>query len=98
MVDECKGTYYMLEIKKIDEDGVLEHTQSDLHLIGERSCADGECSECDRMRLMEQVNDYDYSFRSRMDKMVNGGIYKLGYEDEDGDRHMTELVFVTFFG
>lgn len=92
MVDDCKGTYYTMEIFR---DEKLDVTHQNLHMITDMSCPDGECSECDRMRLVEQVNDYDYSFQSRMEhKAKNGCVYKLRYEDENGDRHLTELVLV----
>ncbi len=95
MVDECLGTYYQMQIEKMKDIGSLSYTKYDLVLITDRSCPDGECPECDRMRLMEQVNDYDYSFKSRMEGApINNWVYKLEYEDADGDRHLTELVKV----
>lgn len=96
MVDECKGSYYRMELGRYEpnEDGNTTG-YINWHLITFLSCESDECTDCFRMRLVMDVNLCDYSVNCMMEEApTHDGIYKLEYDEEDDNRHLTQLVKV----
>jgi hypothetical protein len=93
----CRGSYYMFEVETYDLNG-LQARDIDYSLVEEKSCKAGDCFECDRMRLVMELNLCDSSLRTMMEEIVDGGVYKLEYEEypecQHFDNHLAHLIQV----